>query len=145
MRLFYGVLLALLAACGGSTPTGSGGNSNPPPGPAVVSVSMTDNNGLTPYTFAPESLTVAVGTAVKWTNSGKAQHTTTSDAAQPVWNSGTVQPAGTTTCDAGDPYCTPGTTPAGAYQRTFSAAGTYRYHCTVHGTQGMTGVVVVTP
>ncbi len=145
MRLLYGVLLVVLAACGSGSPSSPGGY-QPPASAPVVHVSMTDNGGLTPYAFAPESLAVKVGTAVQWTNSGKAQHTTTSDAAQPVWNSGTVQPAGSETCDpATDPYCTPGTSPAGSYQRTFNATGTYRYHCTVHGAQGMTGVIVVTP
>jgi len=146
MRLLYGVLLALLAACGGSTPASSDGGSNPPPGPAVASVSMTDANGLAPYTFSPASLTITVGTTVKWTNNGKAQHTTTSDVTpQPIWNSGTVSPAGTGTCDPYDPYCTPGTSPAGTYPRTFNAAGTYQYHCEFHGAQGMTGTITVTP
>ena len=145
MRQFYGPLLVVLAACGSGSPSSPGGY-QPPAGAAVVNASMSDNNGLTPYVFAPESLTVTVGTAVRWTNSGKAQHTTTSDAAQPVWNSGTVQPAGTGTCDpATDPYCTPGSAPAGTYQRTFTTIGTYRYHCEFHKLQGMTGVVVVTP
>jgi len=144
MRLLYGVPLALLAACGGSTPTGSGGNQNPPPGGAVVNVSMTDNGGLAPYAFSAASLTISVGTTVKWTNNGKASHTATSDETPAVWNSGTVSPAGTGTCDPSDPYCTPGTTPAGTYARTFNTIGTYPYHCQLHGAQGMTGTISVT-
>jgi len=144
MRLLYGVLLALLAACGGSTPTGSDGSPNTPqpPGAAVASVSMTDANGLAPYTFSPASLTITVGTSVKWTNNGKVSHTTTSD--QLIWN-GTVSPAGSNTCDPNDYGCMPGTTPAGTYQQTFNTAGTYQYHCEVHGAQGMTGTITVTP
>jgi len=107
---------------------------------------MTDNSGLAPYAFSPASLTVTAGTTVKWTNTGRAHHTSTSDATpQPTWNSGAVLPAGMGTCDPNDPYCTPGTTPAGTYQRTFSTAGTYQYHCELHGAQGMTGTITVTP
>jgi plastocyanin len=136
MRLLYGLLLALLAACGGSTPTGSGGNQNPPP---VVNVSMTDNGGLGPYAFSEPSVTISVGTTVKWTNRGKADHTATSDETPAVWTSGTLEPAGTGTCEPYDPYCTPGT-PAGTYARTFNTAGTFPYHCQNHATQEMTGV-----
>lgn len=139
-RLFLAVLSAFVPACGGGDPTGGGG-------PPVANVSMTDNNGSTPYAFSPASLTVTVGTTVKWTNGGKAEHTSTSDATpQPVWDSGTVPPAGTGSCDPySDPYCTPGTTPAGTYRRTFNTAGTYPYHCNVHGALGMTGTITVTP
>ena len=144
MRLFYGVLLALLAACGGSTPTGSGGNPPPPPGASVVNVSMTDNNGLEPYAFSPAPLAITVGTTVKWTNNGKVSHTATSDQTPAVWTSGTVSPAGSNTCDPNDYGCMPGTTPPGTYQRTFNTEGTFPYHCEVHKLQGMTGTITVT-
>jgi plastocyanin len=150
MRLCYGPLLAFLVACGSSSAPYGGGNPPPgpppppPPGTPVVGVSMTDNAGLAPYAFMPATITIAVGTVVKWTNNGKASHTTTSDATpQPTWNSGTVPPAGTTTCDPADPYCTPGTTPPGTYERAFTTAGTYPYHCSFHA--AMTGTITVTP
>ncbi len=103
---------------------------------------MTDNAGVAPYAFAPATLTITVGTTVKWTNNGKALHTTTSDAA--VWSSDTLKPAGSGTCDPADPYCTPGTTPAETYQRTFNTPGTFPYHCEVHKLAGMTGTITVT-
>src|SRR2546422_636283 len=139
-------LLVAGAACGSSSPTGSGGN--PPAGP-VADVSMTDNNGLAPYAFSPAMLPpIKVGTSVRWTNNGKTSHTATSDATSPVvWNSGTVQPAGTTTCAPNDPYCMPGTTPPGTYVSSpFNTPGTYPYHCEFHGVQGgtMTGTITVT-
>ena len=142
-------LLVAGAACGSSSPTGSGGN--PPAGP-VADVSMTDNNGLAPYAFLPVTLNIKVGTSVRWTNNGKTSHTATSDATpQPVWNSGTVAPAGSPTCDPNiDPYCTPGTTPPGTYVSSpFNTPGTYQYHCAFHGVQGpnfqgMTGTINVT-
>src|SRR6266516_4337860 len=129
MRISVGCSMILVAACGGgSAPTGGGGN----PQPEVMNVSMSDNGGAAPYAFSPTPLTVPVGTVVRWTNNGTTGHTTTSDDAQPIWNSGTVLPAGSTTCPPSDPYCQPGGTPAGNYQRTFATAGTYQYHCQFH-------------
>lgn len=145
MRVRYSLLLACSAGC-----SGSGSTSVPPPAPPpppaspIVNVSMTDNSGLAPYAFAPAPLTITVGTIVKWTNNGKASHTSTSDQTPAVWNSGSVEPAGTGTCDPNDPYCTPGTSPAGTYQRTFNTVGTYPYHCQFHVAQGMTGTITVT-
>jgi len=138
-------LLILGAACGGSSsPMGSSGN--PQPAGPVADVSMTDNNGQAPYAFSLAMLPIKVGTSVRWTNNGKAQHTATSDATpQPVWSSGTVDPAGTT-CTPNPPYpCTPGTTLPGTYvSPPFNTPGTYPYHCQFHGTQGMTGTITVT-
>ena len=135
-----GFVLVLVAACGGSSPTGG----NTPPN--VRNVIMNDNAGAAPYAYSPATVTVTVGTTVQWTNNGGTAHTTTSDATpQPIWNSGTVLPAGSASCPPTDPYCQPGGTPAGTYQVTFSSPGTYQYHCEFHGPQGMTGTITVTP
>jgi plastocyanin len=80
----------------------------------VKTVSMT--SGLK---FMPASVTVTRGTVVKWRNTSFFTHTTTSNTG--LWNK-TVSP---------------GT----AFSRTFSKAGTFRYHCKIHS--GMTGTVVV--
>jgi len=104
---------------------------------------MTDSAGVTQYAFSPATISVQVGTIVKWTNRGKAPHSSTSDTT--TWDSGSVPPAGTTTCDPMDPYCSPGTTPPGTYQRAFNTVGTYKYHCEFHKLQGMTGTITVTP
>ncbi len=134
-----GFVLVFVAACGGSSPMGGGG-------PPVENVIMNDNAGAAPYAFSPAPLTVKVGTTVKWTNNGKTAHTATSDATpQPIWDSGTVLPAGSTSCPPADPYCTPSGTPAGTYRVTFNTAGTYQYHCAFHQAQGMTGTITVTP
>jgi len=152
MRVGYGLFLAFIAACSGSgstsyspPPPPAPPPPPPPPGAPVVNVSMTDNSGVAPYAFSPASLTISVGTSVTWTNTGRAIHTSTSDATPPTWNSNFVYPAGSTSCDPNDPYCSPGTTPPGTYTRTFTAAGTYQYHCANHRLQGMTGTITVTP
>ncbi len=136
MHKRYSVLLALLAACGGSSPTGSGGT--PPPGLSTIN--------MTEYTFSSASLTIKAGTTVKWENKGTTSHTTTSDAGvSPAFDSGTLTAPGTTT----DPYGGTTTTPGGSFQLTFSTPGTYTYHCTFHGVPGsvpgtMKGTITVT-
>lgn len=70
--------------------------------------------------FAPDELTVPVGTVVTWKNTDSISHTSTTDAEG--WNSGIIAPGG---------------------QFSFApqTAGTFRYHCTIH--PGMVGTVVV--
>lgn len=70
--------------------------------------------------FTPASTAVAPGTTVTWT-----------------WNSGGVQH--NVTFDDGQKSPTQG---SGTYTRAFAAAGTYNYHCTIHGA-AMSGTVTV--
>jgi plastocyanin len=106
---------ATLLACGGG---GGGGPtySSPPPPPAGNSSDVTVVNN----SFDPASTTVSVGTKVVWTwNSGGVTHNVT-------FNDGP----------------TSGNKSNGTYERTFSTAGTYDYHCTIHGA-AMSGSVKV--
>src|SRR5215471_13162381 len=128
-----GVALALtLAACGGGAggySTNPGTTGNPPGGgsnPIVngSSVTLTDNNS-----FSPSNLGVAVGATVTW-----------------KW--GQCSGDGYSTCVSHNVTFDDGTNmhsetqSSGEYSRTFTAAGTYKYHCTIHGS-GMSGQVVV--
>jgi len=77
------------------------------------------------FLFAPESLEVAVGDTVTWTNQGSYQHSTTSG--QPgtpdgKWDSGLLGHGG-------------------AFAYVFTSAGNYHYYCQVHGALGMKGVI----
>jgi plastocyanin len=74
----------------------------------VFDVSIGDNF------FLPSSVTVFAGDQVKWTWVGVNSHSTTSDAG--LWDSG-VGGNGMT------------------YARTFSSAGSFPYHCTIHSFQ----------
>jgi amicyanin len=74
------------------------------------------------FTFSPPVLTVSVGTKVTWTNRDDIPHTIT-DANHPKE---IKSPA----LDTGD-----------SYSRTFTAAGTYHYFCSLH--PHMQGTVVV--
>lgn len=134
------LVLVLAAACGGSGPTSSGGGGNPPAGGQAVQVSMTE------YRFTPDTVRIAVGTAVRWSNDGVTDHTTTSDSVG-GWNSGALAPPQPpATC----PYPPCNNTPGGSFQVTFTAPGTYGYHCSFHGVpgpgyHGMIGTIIVTP
>ena len=116
-RLALVGLLAVLASCGGNSnePT-----PNPDPGPLgeePTHVRIPSSDGYGESSFSPGSVTIAVGKTVSWDNDDSLAHTTTSD----TWN-GTIGPRG-------------------SYRRTFSAAGTFNYRCTIHA--GMDGTVIV--
>jgi plastocyanin len=124
--LFAAGLLALLACSdGGSTdnnppeapPENPPTNPppNPPTNPPVANVEVGDNF------YNPQSLNATVGTKVIWTFGGSADHNVTFDGGGP--NSATQS--------------------SGTFERTFSAAGSFPYHCTVHGAAAMSGSVVV--
>ena len=93
----------------------------PAPGAQTASVTIPERaEFLGNRAFVPAELSVAVGTAVTWTNTDSTSHTSTSDA--PGWNSGIVG-AGRT------------------FSFTFQTPGTFSYHCDVH--PSMVGTVVV--
>jgi plastocyanin len=133
MRLVVGcgVLALGLIACS-NTPTSANG-SNPPPGGgggggASAAVSIAD------YSYTPATLTVKAGTTVTWSNNGSVGHTVTSDVS--AFNSGTLSGP------MGDGYG--GMTAGASFAHTFSSAGTYGYHCAIHGVT-MSGTITVTP
>ncbi len=81
---------------------------------------MTASVEIVDLDYSPRQVTVAVGGAVTWDNSGSAPHTVTDQ--DDAWTSDLLQP--------GD-----------SYTRTFDQVGTFAYYCTLH--PGMTGTVVV--
>jgi len=82
----------------------------------VVSVSIVD------FAFTPKTITVPVGTTVRWTNNGSAPHTVTSTSSPKAFDSGTL--------NSGD-----------TFQHTFTTAGQFPYRCNIH--PSMTGMVIV--
>ena len=123
MSLFRVVLVSSLltftVACSGSDSAPSTPNPNPG-GPSSSVTIPTGAEVLGNRAYAPDDLTVDVGSTVTWTNTDTVAHTSTADAG--AWNSGTVAPGG-------------------QFSRTFPTAGTFTYHCTIH--PGMIGSVVV--
>lgn len=128
----FNVRLALLSAslmfataCSSySTPSAAPSPTpSPTPMPGGPSSSVTIPAGaefLGNKAYAPDEVTVAVGTTVTWTNTDSTSHTTTSDTTG--WNSGIVAPGG-------------------QYSFAFQTAGTFPYHCAIH--PGMIGTIVV--
>lgn len=106
----------LLVACGdgsGATTTGGGGTTTVAGNEAQVSIAN--------LAFVPSGLTVRAGTTVTWTNNDAMSHTVTSD--NGVFDSGTLARGGT-------------------FQFTFTEAGEFPYHCSIH--PSMTATIVVT-
>lgn len=133
MRLCYGLLLASIAACGSST---SYSNSAPPPAPpAPPAAPSTVHVEVSDFKFDPDTVRIKAGIPVRWTNGGTLAHTVTSDSAG-LFNSG-LNAGGASP----DPYGMP--TTGTTYDRTFSDAGTFSYHCSNH--PQMKGVVIVSP
>lgn len=106
-RLLIAIAAALaLPACGGDD-IGA-----PPEG--TVLVSMGDNF------FQPQTVTVAAGRSVRWTNQGAVLHTVISDTQ--LWQSDLLSPTWW-------------------FEVRFDEPGTFDYHCSLH--DGMTGTVIV--
>ena len=86
---------------------------------ATVNVSMTN------FVFTPTSASLLIGGTVHWTNdTTTTSHTSTGDSPLSLWDSGLIGPGG-------------------AFDFVFTAGGQYKYHCAVHQSLGMTGIVSV--
>lgn len=132
--------LLVLAGCGGGT-SANGSSTSPTattatapttapttaPSPtagsggAQASVKI---GGVGTYSFSPSTMSVKVGTTVTWTNTTQAPHTVTSDSGDPASINGSLDSSGST------------------FSFTFTQAGTYNYHCSVH--PYMTATITVT-
>ena len=132
--------VALMLACSSSSgsnltaPSGGGGGGGGG-GAGGTSADIT----IQDYSFSPATLTVKVGTTVRWTNNGPSAHTTVSD--KGVWTSGTLSAPG-----GGGGYG--GGSAGGTFSFTFMTPGTFGYHCVIHPPSmfpSFVGSVVVTP
>jgi plastocyanin len=124
------IIFALLG-CGGGGSSGdvtSPGETPPPPPPPTTN-SSTTNLSVTNDKYTPAHDSVAVGATLTWT-----------------WNTCSSDIYGQNTCaDHSVTFDDGPTSPiqsSGTFVRTFSTAGTYPYHCRVHGT-AMSGTVLV--
>jgi plastocyanin len=75
------------------------------------------------FAFSPATLTIKTGTPVTWTNQDGAPHQIASDPGAPVAFQSEPLPNGV------------------SYQFTFTQAGIYSYHCTIH--PSMKGTIIV--
>ena len=111
VRSIVFVLLALTtAACGSSnTPMTTPSNPSNPSGPSVTIVSGAQS--MTTTAYAPNPMTVSVGSTVTWVNHDSTSHTATANGGG--FNTGTIPPGGRGTAQ-------------------FNTAGTFAYHCSFH-------------
>ena len=117
------ILLALSACSSSSTPSST---STPPPTTPAASSSSTGSAAATVQAtdekvFTPATVTINAGQTVTWQNQGSLSHTVTFDNG-PSFNQN---------LDSGS-----------TVNRTFSTAGTFKYHCTIHGAS-MSGTITV--
>jgi plastocyanin len=122
------ILAATLYACGGGSSSSNGVTDPGPPPPPVTgsttSLSVENNK------YVPAQDSVGVGATLTWT-----------------WNSCTGDGYGGNTCTSHSVKFDDGVSSSpiqssGTFSRTFDTAGTYTYHCAVHGT-AMAGTIVV--
>jgi plastocyanin len=110
------------------TPTDSGvvvtpADTGVAPTPTTVTVAIPVNApGRGPAAFGVNPLVITMGTTVTWTNTDAIAHTSTSDTG--VWDSGILAPGQ-------------------SFSFTFAQAGTFPYHCAIHGAASMSGTIVV--
>lgn len=96
---------------------------SPSPSPQMVNVMIEPGaTGKGSAAYGQNPLTVAAGTTVKWTNMDSMTHTVTSDTA--LFDSGTMMTGQT-------------------FSHTFTAPGMFPYHCMIHGSTSMSGMVKV--
>jgi plastocyanin len=94
------------------------------PSSAAASSAAVSGNAvsISGFSFGPQTITVKAGTAVTWSNQDSVPHMIVGDSGGP--SSSILQPGQ-------------------SYSYTYTAAGTFTYHCGVH--PGMKGTVIVTP
>lgn len=120
LLLLSAIFLAACSSQSGTTSTSTMSSSNSSSMPSSVMANVS-NVTIQNFQFSPQSITVAAGTTVTWTNRDSVSHTVTGDNGGPASSQiATGQ----------------------SYSYTFATPGTYTYHCTIHPM--MKGTVIVT-
>ena len=124
--VFVLMALASLCACGGSSGSTSPNTSQPKVNttPPAGGISVSNNQ------FSPGTKTVAAGTSVQW-----------------AWNTCTGDGYNGQTCVSHSVTFDDGSLSSplqdqGSFTKSFATAGTFTYHCSVHGA-AMTGTITV--
>jgi plastocyanin len=107
-----------VSACGSSTSPSSTPEAAPAGSTSITIVSGA--SGLTGTAYNPNPITVSVGTTVSWLNSDSITHTSAA-------NNGL--------------FTSPNVAPNSRFNFTFTTAGTFPYHCTIH--PNMVGTITV--
>lgn len=100
--------------------------------PAARAANKTVHVGGSALIYTPSSVTIQAGDSVTWVNDGGFHNVAADDHSFRCANG----------CDGAGGDGSPSSS-AWTATRTFNQAGTFGYHCEVHGPNGMTGTVVV--
>ena len=119
MAVVAGLLLAGCTKSAGSTTTAPSGSTTTGGG-ATTAATGQFQVAIDNFAFTPAELTVPVGSTITWTNNQAANHTVTSDTG--AFDSGTLATGAT-------------------FKWTFTQAGEFPYHCSIHAS--MTAKIVV--
>ena len=111
------VLAVAATGCSSYPAPSASGTSTPAPAPAADTVTIKG------FTFSPSTLTVKAGTTVTWTNQDRVPHSVVADTGSPAAFASDTVASG------------------GSYTFTFTQAGSYPYHCSIH--PSMTGMILV--
>jgi plastocyanin len=114
-------LIALASLIALACSSDSTGNSQPPASDVTI-VSGAATKGASAFDPNPFTISLAGNATVKWGNADGTTHTVTADGG--AFSSGNIGAGGT-------------------FSHTFTATGSYPYHCTIHA--GMVGTIVVNP
>ena len=87
--------------------------------------------------FVPQTVNIAAGDTVRWTNPGVITHTVTFDPAQAATPADVALPQGV------QPFGSEDLEQDATFDHTFTVKGTYKYVCKYHEAMGMVGTVVV--
>ena len=109
-----GALIASAACSSSSSPMMPSNSSGTP-----VSI-VSGASSLTTTVYSPNPIVLAVGGTATWKNNDSVTHTATAN--DGTWSSGSIAPGA-------------------SFSRTFPAAGSFPYRCTIH--PGMVGTVTV--
>lgn len=118
------IVAFLFAACGGGGTTTSSSptaTTQPTSAPTATATSQASSSVVTvkivekdeKYSFSPATLSIKAGTQVKWVNTTDTPHTVTSDTAGAFTSSSTL-------------------TQNQTFTNTFTSAGSFAYHCSIH-------------
>jgi plastocyanin len=123
------------AACGGGDDGGGDITQpgNPPPANTVSIVSGAQTKGSAAFNPNPLTVTLASGGSVTWRNDDSQ--------ADPGYGGGNGTPHNITADDLS--FISGSMAPGATFRHTFTAEGTFDYHCSIHPT--MRGAVTVTP
>ncbi len=116
LRLIFSLITLIFISCSNASPS-------PIPAPSPTSNptgSGETNIEISGFAYNPESITISVGTTVRWTNHDSVPHTVTSDTN--LFQSGNLAKGAT-------------------FRYTFTNTGTFDYHCEMH--PSMKGTVIV--